>query len=87
MSHLPGLPISAAVPVAIGAMLVSFLRLPLSAIVIASLLCASAGTGVAPLVIVGVVVAYLVTLGLEGRLGEGKQGPEPAATAPATAVS
>ena len=52
-----------------GAMLATFLRLPLSAIVIASLLCASAGPGAAPLVIVGVVVAYLTTLALEGRLG------------------
>ena len=78
-SHLPGLPMSAAVPVAMGAMLVSFLRLPLSAIVIASLLCASAGTGVAPLVIVGVVVAYLMTLALEGRLGSAKPEPPPAA--------
>jgi hypothetical protein len=61
-SHLPGLPLQVAVPVGMGAMMVAILRLPLSAIVIASLLCASAGAGVAPLVIVGVVVAYLVTL-------------------------
>jgi H+/Cl- antiporter ClcA len=68
-SHLPGLPSSVAIPVAMGAMLATFLQLPLSAIVIASLLCASAGPGAAPLVIVGVVVAYLTTLALEGRLG------------------
>jgi hypothetical protein len=37
--------------------------------VIASLLCASAGPGAAPLVILGVVVAHLTTLALEGRLG------------------
>jgi H+/Cl- antiporter ClcA len=67
-SHLPGLPTSVAIPVAMGAMIVAVLRLPLSAIVIASLLCASAGAGVAPLVIVGVVTAHLATLALEGRL-------------------
>ena len=63
-----------------GAMLAAVLRLPLSAIVIASLLCASAGAGVAPLVIVGVVTAYLATLALEGRLGASAE----AATAPAS---
>jgi H+/Cl- antiporter ClcA len=68
-SNLPGLPASAAIPVAMGAMIVAFLRLPLSAIVIASLLCAQAGPGAGPLVIVGVVVAHLSTLALEGRLG------------------
>ena len=68
-SHLPGLPTSAAIPVGIGAMFVAYLRLPLSAVIIASVLCASAGAGGSPLVIVGVVVAYLATLGLERRLG------------------
>jgi len=48
---------------------VSFLKLPLSAIVIATVLTASAGAAVGPLIIVGVVVAYLASLGLEGRLG------------------
>lgn len=67
--HLPGLPTSVAIPVAMGVMTVAILRLPLSAIVIASLLCASAGPGAAPLVILGVVVTYLAMLGLEWRLG------------------
>jgi hypothetical protein len=69
LSHLPGLPTSAAIPVCMGAMIVAVLRLPLSAIIIATLLCASAGVGVGPLVIVGVVAAYLTTLALEGKLG------------------
>lgn len=70
LSHLPGLPSSVAIPVGMGAMIVAFLQLPLSAIIIASLLCASAGPGAGPLVIVGVVVSYLVTLALEGRIGK-----------------
>jgi hypothetical protein len=41
----------------------------LSAIVIATALTVSGGLAVDPLIIVGVVVAYLATLGLEGRLG------------------
>jgi len=36
------------------------LRLPLSAVVLATLLTSQAGLGAGPLVIVGVVVAYLV---------------------------
>lgn len=67
-SHLPGLPSAVAIPVGMGVMTVAILRLPLSAIVIASLLCASAGPGAAPLVILGVVVTYLATLALESRL-------------------
>jgi hypothetical protein len=53
-----------------GARIAAVLRLPLSAIVIASILCASAGSGVASLVIVGVVASYLMTLALEGKLGQ-----------------
>jgi H+/Cl- antiporter ClcA len=68
-SHLPGLPQSPAVAVGMGVMVVAFLKLPLSAIVIATVLSMSAGAAVGPLIIVGVVVAYLATLGLEGRLG------------------
>jgi H+/Cl- antiporter ClcA len=78
-AHLPGLSVPAAVPVAMGAMIVAFLRLPLSAIVIATALNISAGHGVDPLIIVGVVTAYLATLALEGRLGAE---PEPATAAP-----
>jgi H+/Cl- antiporter ClcA len=86
-SHLPGLPTSAAIPVGIGAMFVAYLRLPLSAVIIASVLCASAGAGGSPLVIVGVVVAYLATLGLERRLGpsttaEHDEADSPPAAAP-----
>jgi hypothetical protein len=47
-----------------GAGVVSILGLPLSAIVVATVLSTSAGPGVEPLVIVGVVVAYIATLAL-----------------------
>jgi hypothetical protein len=66
-SHLPGMPASAGVTVCMGAGVVSILRLPLSAIVVVALLSTSAGPGVEPLVIVGVVVAYLTTLALASR--------------------
>ena len=64
--HLPGLSETPAVAVLIGAMVVSMLRLPLSAIVIA-LIVTQGGAGVAPLVIVGVVVAYIATQLLTAR--------------------
>jgi H+/Cl- antiporter ClcA len=63
-SRLPGFPVTAAVAVGIGAGVTAILRLPLSAIVIATLLTAKAGSGAEPLTIVGVVVAYLATLKL-----------------------
>ena len=69
MSHLPGFPITAAVAVGMGAGVVSVLRLPLSAIVIGIVLTSKSGTGVEPLVIVGVVVAYVVTLLLSAPRG------------------
>jgi H+/Cl- antiporter ClcA len=60
-SHLPGFPIQAAVVVGMGASVVAVLRLPLSAVVLATLLTSHAGSNVEPLIIV-VVVAYIVTL-------------------------
>ncbi len=63
-SHLPGFAITPAVAVGMGAAIVAILRLPLSAIVVASVLVSKAGPGAEPLVIVGVVVAYLATLWL-----------------------
>jgi len=62
-SHLAGFPESAGVAVGIGATVACVLRLPLTGVVIATLLCTqAAGAGVEPLIIVGVVVAYIATL-------------------------
>ncbi len=77
-SHLPGMSLTPAVAVGMGVMVVSFLKLPLSAVIIATSLTVSAGLAAGPLIIVGVVVAYLVTLALEGRLGTGGPGTVPA---------
>ncbi len=63
-SHLPGFSITGAVAVGIGAGTVAILRLPLSAVVIATLLTSKAGPGAEPLTIIGVVISYLVTLRL-----------------------
>jgi H+/Cl- antiporter ClcA len=61
-SHLAGFPIQSAVAVGMGAATVAVLRLPLSAVVLATLLTAPAGSNVEPLIIVGVVVSYITTL-------------------------
>ena len=63
-AHLPGYAETQAVAVLVGAACVSVLRLPLSSLMIASLLCARAGLAVTPLVIVAVVVAYLASEGM-----------------------
>ena len=52
LSHLPGLSITPAVAVGMAAMAASMLRLPLSSIVIATALTATAGAGSTPLIIV-----------------------------------
>lgn len=67
MSRLPGFHITAAVAVGMGASLAAVLRLPLSAVVIATLLTDKSGPGVGPLIIVGVVVAYLTAVVLDRR--------------------
>jgi H+/Cl- antiporter ClcA len=63
-AHLPGIAETQAVAVLVGAMCVSILRLPLSSVMIALILTVDAGVAVAPLIIVGVVVAYLASLAL-----------------------
>jgi H+/Cl- antiporter ClcA len=59
--HLPGYSETQAVAALIGACCVAVLRLPLSSVMIATLLCAKAGLAVAPLIVVGVTVAYLTS--------------------------
>jgi len=64
--HLPGFAETPAIGVLVGAAVVSVLRLPLSSIVLALLL-TGGSAGVAPLIIVGVAVAYLTTLAVTER--------------------
>ncbi len=61
-SHLPGMPITAGVAVGIAAGVATMLRLPLTAVVVATVLTAHSGDATGPLAIVAVVVAYIVTL-------------------------
>lgn len=75
-AQLPGFDLTPAVAVGLGAAVVTALRLPLSAVVLATLLTSQAGLGAGPLVIVGVVVAYLVANVIDPPADE----PQPAAT-------
>jgi H+/Cl- antiporter ClcA len=59
LSHLPGLPLVAGVAMGIGAMSAAMLTLPLTSVLLATLLLGSDGLAVMPLAIVAVVVAYV----------------------------
>ncbi len=62
--HLPGYSETVGVAVLPGAACVAVLRLPLSSVLIAAVLSSKAGLGVTPLIVVGVVVAYVATVTL-----------------------
>jgi H+/Cl- antiporter ClcA len=70
-SHLPGLDLTPAVAVGMGAAVVAVLRLPLAAVLLALVLTNGAGRGVEPLVIVGVVASFATTLALSSRRSAG----------------
>lgn len=81
-SHLPGFDFAPAIAVGIGASMVSVLRLPLSSVVVATVITLRAGTADEPLIIVGVVVAYLVTLLISEVIGPRRQAARAAAASP-----
>jgi H+/Cl- antiporter ClcA len=66
-AHLPGMRIDVGVAVGMAAGVAAVLRLPLTAVVIGTVLTAKAGAGVVPLIIVGVVVTYVMTVLLSPR--------------------
>jgi len=61
LSHLPGLSLVTGVAMGIAAMSTVMLRLPLTSVLLTTLLLASDGLTVMPLVIVAVVVAYVLS--------------------------
>jgi H+/Cl- antiporter ClcA len=64
-SRLPGLPVTAGIAIGMGAMTAVMLRMPMTAVLLASLLLGSEGIVAMPLVIVAVVVAFVATAWLE----------------------
>jgi H+/Cl- antiporter ClcA len=81
LAHLPGLPPVAGAAMGIGAMTAVILRLPLTSVLLATVLLGSDGLRLTPLVIVAVVVAYVVS----ARLAPPQPAPEPAEGAPPAA--
>ncbi|MBQ1088080.1 chloride channel protein [Streptomyces sp. B93] len=61
LSHLPGLTLAAGFAMGVGAMAVAMLRLPLTSVLLATLLLGREGLTVMPLVIVAVVVSHVVS--------------------------
>jgi H+/Cl- antiporter ClcA len=84
MSHLPGLPMVAGLAMGIGAMSVVMLGLPLTSVMLATLLVLPDGLQVIPLVIVAVVVAHVASARLRPLQTSG-QAPT-ATAAPAAAA-
>ena len=90
LSHLPGLPLVAGVAMGIGAMSVAMLRLPMTSVLLATLLLAADGLQVVPLAIVSVVVAYVVSIRLTPAPAADSTAepvPQPAPAAPSPSGS
>jgi H+/Cl- antiporter ClcA len=80
-AQLPGFELTPAVAVGLGAGTVAVLRLPLSAVVLATVLTGQSGLGVGPLIIVGVAVAYLVANLIDPRPDQAPEARSPATAA------
>ena len=76
VANVFGLPVTALVAIGMGAMTVAMLRLPLSSVILAMVV-TQAGLQAAPVIIVAVVVAYIVT----EILGARRAAPTPAGAA------
>ncbi len=94
LSHLPGLPLVPALGMGMGAMLAGMLRLPMTSVLLASLLLFSDGIAIMPVVIVAVVAAYVTAIRLDppgstapGSTAPGSTTPGPAAPGSAAAGS
>ena len=85
-AHLPSYAETQGVATLVGAACVSTLRLPLSSVMIALLLSINAGLAIAPLVVVAVVVAYLVSEALTAYV-DSRIAAEPAPDAEATGAA
>jgi H+/Cl- antiporter ClcA len=84
LSHLPGLPLVPAAAMGIGAMCTVMLRLPLTSVLLATLLLSSDGLAVMPEVIVAVAVAYVASAWLAPAPAPAPSSePPPAAASPA----
>ena len=79
LSHLPGLPMIAGVAMGVGAMTAGALRMPMTAVLLPTLLFVTDAVQLMPVVIVAVIVAYVVSL----RLNPVQAAPVASPAAPA----
>ena len=84
LSHAPGLPMVTGAAMGIGAMCAAMLRLPMTSVLLATLLLLSDGIAVMPLVIVAVVVSHVVTTRLTPVPAPAADGPPRPPVAAAT---
>jgi H+/Cl- antiporter ClcA len=87
MSHLPGLPLVSGVAMGIGAMSAVMLRLPLTSVLLATVLLSSDALAVTPVAIVAVVVAYVTSARLAPAPAASGKAPAAAGEAPAAAAT
>ena len=76
VAGLPGMSLAPAIAMGIGAMSAAMLRLPLTSVLLATLLLGTDGVSVTPQVVVAVVVAFVITTVLPGP-GPKEPSPEP----------
>jgi H+/Cl- antiporter ClcA len=81
MSHLPGLPLVSGVAMGIGAMSAVMLRLPLTSVLLATVLLSSDALTVTPVAIVAVVVAYVASARLAPTPAASGEAPSAASAA------
>jgi hypothetical protein len=81
LSHLPGLPMIAGAAMGVGVMTAAALKLPMTAVLLPSLLFAPDALAILPVVIVSVVVAYVTAVWISPA---STSGPAPAPAAGAT---
>jgi len=78
LSHLPGLPVAPAIAMGLAAAATAMLQLPLTSVLLATLMLGADGLTVMPLVIVAVTVSYVAS----ARLAPRPAVPEPPAEPP-----
>ncbi|MGH9287920.1 MAG: chloride channel protein [Acidimicrobiales bacterium] len=82
LSHLPGLDMVAGAAMGIGAMTAAMLKLPMTSVLLATLLLLSSGLDAMPLVIIAVAVAYVASERLRPSPAAAEAPTPAAATAP-----
>jgi H+/Cl- antiporter ClcA len=87
LSHVGGLPVVAGAAMGVGAMVAAALKMPMTAVLLPSLLFVSDAVSLLPVVIVAVVVSYVAAIWITPAAGTAAPDADPAPAAPAGATS